>query len=93
MTKRKQKHCIICGKRIKTGYKYCFEHRNTRSEKKSGAGEGIVFACFMVGFLYFIGNFLSQQPLWVEVFWWVVMIVIIGFVGIIYFKSKTGGKK
>jgi len=30
---KKRKHCIVCGKRIRTGYKYCKIHRNYVPEK------------------------------------------------------------
>jgi len=26
------KTCEVCGRRIRTGYKYCYEHRHTRSD-------------------------------------------------------------
>ena len=29
------RHCEVCGRPIKTGWKYCYEHRNTRTEPLS----------------------------------------------------------
>ena len=31
--RKKQKYCIVCGRKIRTGYKYCYEHRNFVPEK------------------------------------------------------------
>lgn len=52
------KKCVICGKRIRTGRKYCFEHRNIKSSQKKNTNERDIFIVvigMVIGF-YFIFN-------------------------------------
>lgn len=73
----KRKTCVICGKNIRSGWKYCHEHRNTRSERSRGdihpaaaiIGLGIFFL-FMAGIFnqpafYFVGGVLIAFTLFV----------------------------
>lgn len=67
---KKQKNCIICGKRIRTGYKYCWEHRNSKKVKVDSYGEGewlmipiILFA--VTGLIIIVGMMLKEAYLFV----------------------------
>ena len=60
-TKTKMKNCIVCGRRIKTGRKYCYEHRNTRIKKEHNigfwSGEALIPKIFVVGGLILTGMY------------------------------------
>lgn len=57
-----EKTCVVCGRSIRTGWKYCYEHRNTRSETSNGIGDwtsqlvvGIVV--FFISLIFIIKTF------------------------------------
>lgn len=52
------KKCVICGRPIRTGWKYCFEHRNFRSRKLQGTQLiilGIIVFCLIL-FIYSLNS-------------------------------------
>ena len=58
--KKKQKYCIVCGRKIRSGYKYCYEHRNyvkpkvIKEEKKNVDLQFGAILVFILGtLLYF----------------------------------------
>jgi|GEM_PF-3512528 len=48
-----EKTCIICGKSIRTGWKYCFEHRNYRGYENKRRLTPEQFAISIVAILLF----------------------------------------
>jgi len=51
------KHCVICDRTIRTGRKYCFEHRNTRIKEDDEPitfMDCVVYMCIILFIIFLI---------------------------------------
>ena len=64
MKQRKKRYCVLCGRRLKTGLKYCYECKNPTRRKI----EGSIWPLFVMGFILiaFIFIIVSEFISWIE---------------------------
>ena len=81
-----KKVCVVCGKRIRTGWKYCFEHRNTQQFKnKNYANKELVG---LGGILILFGMIIIFAGGWIF-----GLIVIVAGVLLIISQPKINNRK
>jgi len=89
------KYCVVCGKPLRTGYKYCHEHRNhkatprrrklTREERRQADkfALGAMLVVFAGTIFYFTVKFVKEN------FWAVLFVLsLIGFFIWLWFWRK-----
>lgn len=69
---KKTKKCIVCDRTIRSGYKYCYEHRNTNVTNKDNVGATTPLE-MMMGYTIAIIGSLGMIAL---VGWWLYSVVV-----------------
>lgn len=84
-----EKFCVVCGRPIRTGWKYCYEHRNTPGYETSRRGLTSKQSAVLGGVvLLFFGFVLAQNT---TTLCWGVLLIIGGLL-MIYFILRKGEK-
>lgn len=92
--------CQICGRRIKSGYKYCWEHRHTQSEftygRKNALHKNLILS-ILIGLISLVGGGLMFQnraniPERFKIFIYILFIVGVAFVYMAYITYKKLNK-
>ncbi len=59
-----KKVCVVCGRRIRTGWKYCHEHRNTKSSSKKKGFQYNYGLSWVGAMLLFLGLIVTSKNLY-----------------------------
>jgi len=96
---KKKKTCVVCGRRIKSGYKYCYKHRVTKkTDIKDMPSDlplmGYVIATFgalgIIAFIFYIGYLWVMENL--NLIMWSA-IIILPFLSICYLLGNMRNKR
>ena len=99
------KKCIVCGRNIRSGRKYCYEHRNysnVKSNKNSGEGlgdflsskEGEFFTIALLTFASYIGIFyFFKEGIFELGFLSIIFAIMFSLLTYIFWKSLKNSKK
>lgn len=93
------KRCEVCGRTIKSGYKYCYKHRNhtkpvARGSRAMRQEAKMVF--FIGAFISLIGSYLlfdalPKLPEGYKLFPFILAIAGVSFFGVVLLESKKDG--
>ena len=65
-----KKVCVVCGRRIRTGWKYCYEHRHTRVDAQVNSNPDftgvIAIICISITALLLVYFFISWLSIFTE---------------------------
>src|SRR3989344_2188845 len=78
--------CQVCGKRLVTGRKYCYKHRNSHDNKdflKFGGNRIFFLMLFLLGLFIFAGYVIKEAP---ALFYFFFLIGLFFFIGHLKFK-------
>ena len=83
------RRCEVCGRRLVTGRKYCYEHRHTRTSSSRDVTPIFVLFLIIIA-IYLIYQIISQIYLWMSNNLIIVSIVLIGFSVYVFVWWKYG---
>ena len=81
------RHCVVCGRRLRTGIKYCYKHKDYGQRKaRRNVGGGFIWFAIIVGVFYIMGVVISKGK-------FVIPILILSVIFTAFLLFKLGSWK